>query len=253
MGFVRGDATSTRIRHKNKAPRKSTWKALSARRVHNTCSCLHRLKLQLLGPAAPGDGAAECTAIKIQRGPFCRSPHLGFSTTKLGLSLVRERQKRTTQCAKTPSADFSGKAARFFFSQNNSGSISYQSFSLSPGEHLNPNLSPDKPTLFPGANCQPVGPKASACLCCYLCTVVLKSWRSHVEDPPVCLLCFHTFEGKQRAELLKESKPSQCWEAPSHKVHSLLHRSRTPPCKQEASGVCVQLCGEAGLFPWQFL
>lgn len=122
------------------------------------------LELRLLG-----DGAVECTTIKIQRGTFYHSSHLGFSTIKPGLwlKLIPDKKKIGRrvyiQRSKTCTVDFSGKNSQFFFfKQNNSLSISYHSFIHSPSEYLNPNLSLDKPTLFQEVNRQLLGPKASA-------------------------------------------------------------------------------------------
>lgn len=58
-----------------------------------------------------GDGAAECTTIKIQMGPFHHSHRLGFSTWKLGLRLKfilgrkKDRQKNA-QWPQTCNVDF---------------------------------------------------------------------------------------------------------------------------------------------------
>lgn len=190
---MRGNVTNTRIWCKSKAPRKNTWKALSSRApaVYTTyahvytISNYNSLELQPLG-----DRAAECTTIKIQRGPFYHSPHLGFSTIKLGLRLKLIPGRKNTGVLK-PLIWISQKQNSQIFLQHNSLSISYPTFFRSPSGYLNLNLPLDKPTLFQEVNHQLAWPKARA----YLYIVVLKPWCTHVGEFPVFKCVFQCSKG----------------------------------------------------------
>lgn len=110
-----------------------------------------------------GDGAAECTTIKIQKGHFYHSPHLGFSTIKLSLRLkfIPGRKRKVLIPAVWTSQGW-GKAQIFL--QHNSLGISYHGFFHPPGKYLNSSLPLDKPVLFQEVKCPFVGLKASAYL-----------------------------------------------------------------------------------------
>jgi hypothetical protein len=57
---------------------------LQSPRLYTTCARVWTISgYNSLDVQPFGDEAAECTTIKLQKGPFYHNPHLGFSTIKL--------------------------------------------------------------------------------------------------------------------------------------------------------------------------